>query len=298
LTERPGDFQVDEIQADQIRKTAAFLRRSFPHAHQMTDDYLRWFYLDNPDGRTLCSDCIQNSKLVGHVALTPLVANVYGNVERGVLVNSVATDPDLVRRGLFTDLLTAGLEAATERGFTFAIAVPNSQSIGTFVKRAGFTSLGPLEARIGISRPPPPTHPVEFAFERQWSPAGLRWRLSNPGAFYHREHRGDRLVIDADSGTLGIRVELASFDRIHEAVEEESSPLESNPRSTGPLSQMPIHLYVGIDARRTWRLHASTNIPMPMRPAPLNLVMRDLTAQARKWTRESTHFRALDFDAF
>jgi hypothetical protein len=140
--------------------------------------------------------------------------------------------------------------------------------------------------------------PVEFTFERQWSPAALRWRLSKPGAFYHRGDRGDRLVIDADSGTLGIRVELASFDRIHEAFEEEPSPLESNPRNTGPLSRMPIHLYVGIDARRTWRLHASANIPMRLRPAPLNLVMRDLTAQARKWTRESTHFRALDFDAF
>lgn len=299
LTERPGDFQVDETQSDQIRETATFLRQSFPHTQQMTDDYLRWFYLDNPDGRTLSANCIRNSKLVGHIALTPLVANVYGNAERGVLVTSVATDPDLGRRGLFTDLLTVGLDAAAERGFKFAIAVPNSQSFGAFVKRTGFTSLGPLEARIGISRPPPPTRPVEFAFERQWSPEALRWRLSNPEALYQREQRGDRLVIDADSGTLGVRVELASFDRMHENVEEEwSSREQSNRRNPSLCSRLPIHLYVGIDARRTWRLHAETNIPMRMRPAPLNLVIRDLTTQARKWMRDSTHSRALDFDAF
>jgi len=139
-------------------------------------------------------------------------------------------------------------------------------SLDTAAER-GFTSLGPLEARIGISRPPPPTRLVEFAFERQWSPAALRWRLSNPEAFYQREQRDARLVIDADSGTLGVRVELASFNRMHENGEEEwSSREQSNRRSPNPCSRLPIHLYVGIDARRTSGLHAGTNIPSGCAP--------------------------------
>ncbi len=237
---------------------------------------------------------------MGHVALTPLRARIQGEIDRGVIVGNVATDPSLAGRGLFTRLLEAGLELATSRGFGFAVAVPNAQSVGAFVKRTGFTALGPLDARIAIGSPPPPSAPAQLDFERTWSCRSLRWRLEHPGGHYGWHQRKGRLVVTADTGKLGIRVELASLDPAELEPLGESISLGEREmgKASGPLSRLPVHLYVGLDPRRHWRARPAINLPLRMRPAPLHLVVRDLKGTQRPFVRETTLFRAIDFDAY
>lgn len=287
MTDRDVEVRESADVAGELPEIAAMLRRCFPGAVHLDRAFLEWQYLGNPDGPTRCLHAYDEGRLVGHAAFSAMRARLHGTETTGVLIHNVATDSDQAGRGIFSSLLAAGLDVMTTENHGFAIAVPNEQSVGSFVKRNGFASLGALEARLGIGSMPAADLAWSAGFERLWSDEALRWRLSRPGARYGARLIDGQLRIECDTGTLGIRAEIASLP---------SGAGGDLPELSVSLS--PISLYVGVDSTRNWSARPYFNLPAPLRPAPLHLVFRDLTASPRGLQRADVRFRLLDFDAY
>lgn len=292
-------MSVDRLQVHEARlepynlgMVVALLRRCFPAAHHIDESFLAWQYLESPEGRSRCFHAFADGRLVGHAAFSPMRARFDGELASGSLVHNVATDPDYRDGGIFTSLLAAGIEAARASDDRFVLAVPNDRSVRAFVARHDFQALGALEARLGFGATPVPSSVEAGGFSRTWTTEALRWRLARPGARYGYVLRDEALRLECETGTLGVRGELAWLPRDLLGGEDlREVPLLSRPRLTPTLC-------IGLDTRREWGLRPYVNLPVRARPAPLHLVFRDLAETAPGLSREHVRFRLLDFDAY
>jgi GNAT superfamily N-acetyltransferase len=276
------DLHEATLGDQELRDVAGLLKRCFPKAHHLTTEFLAWQYMQSPEGHSQCYHARAGDQLVGHAAFSPMSARILGTGERGILVHNVATHPDHMGRGIFTELLGAGIEAARAAGCGFAIAVPNRQSVRILLDRHGFGTPGALEARLGTGPMPEPADEPARGFERLWSADALAWRLARPGARYGLAP-GDtaqptspaRLLVVTD--TLGIRAELACVARDLLAPEPSAATAPGSRlarlRELRP-SRMPLQLAIGLDATRRWKGRAYFDLPMRLRPAPLHVLLR------------------------
>ena len=91
----------------------------------------------------------------------------------------------------------------------------------------------------------------------------------------------------AAQGVRGIPVELGTY------------PTRDVPSSLPEATPWhPLRAWIGLDPDRSWLGRLYAPVPMRLRPAPLNLVFRDLTGRNRCPKPERTQVDMLDFDAF
>lgn len=280
-----------ESSAAALDEVAALLAEVFPKAPHLDRDWLEWGYLGNPLGPTLGFDAHADGRVVAHVAGRILAARVRagGDPVRGVLVHHAATHPAFRGRRLLVQLVEALLARAAEEGAAFATAVVNQNSVGSFIRRLGFTAVRPLSVRVGIgslpqrmpaSSPTPDFEPVHAA---EW----LAWRLAPPGQPYRARRAGEKCEIWADSGLLGIPVLIGE------------APVSAIVAPMPPFaSRSPFRAWAGLDAARPFNALRHPDVPLALRPSPLHLVFRALAADVASPRPERVHFDALDFDAW
>lgn len=286
---REGEYEIRPIELSEegISACSSLLRLAFPAARHFSDVYIRWEYLQNPDGPILGYNAFANGELAAHYAVQPMHATFSGAVRRGVLSLNTATHPLHRRKNLFTQLAEATYRAAHQQGFEFVVGVANANSTRGFLEKLNFDLVGPLEARLGFGLPRR-IATASPTFARVWSTESMNWRLRNPARRYRvRSWRG-RTVIEAPSGRVGTGVLMYEGSNQWGLVDQRVGAAE-----TGPLK-----VWIGTDPSIDWSRSKYLEIPRRLRPSPLNLIFKPLRRQALSLSSRGVLVRAIDFDAY
>jgi hypothetical protein len=278
------EFRPLEHSGAELEQVSALLRRVFPHAPHLTPAYLRWLYVENPEGRALGYNAFHEGRLVGHCAGQPLTARVHGDTLRGVLLVNAAVDPAHVRRNITRRTTDPMFDQAARQGFAFSIAVGNANSTLPLLTR--FAMVGPLDARVGVGLPRRRDVEMAPSWERVWSGDAIRWRLGNPERPYSVRCRAGRAAVTAPAGRRGFGALL--YDGA-----DGWGLADAGSRPAGPLT-----VWLGRDPAVDWARSPFVRLPMRLRPSPLNLVFKDLSGGGLHPDPAGVVFRALDFDAW
>ncbi len=279
------EFRNFDNSDSEIEQVSLFLRSVFRRATYLTPRYLKWQYVDNPEGRAIGGNAWREGRIVAHTASLPLRARIDGAEKTGVLFLNTAVDP--VHWGNKLAKLTGDLlfGDAAAKGHDFCLAVGNRYSTPPLLTR--FRMMKPLDAKIGIGPPIREESGFEPSFERVWSEEAIRWRLANPERPYRVRREGEALSITAPTGVPGLRAQLYA------------GRADWNLAERGRGSSGPLRLWLGLDPGIDWRRSAWLDIPSRLRPSPLNLLYMDL-AGGTDWRPDPDRalFRALDFDPY
>jgi len=244
--------------------------------------YLQWLYRDNPCGQVVGFNAYAGDELAAHYATIPVEATLDGAPARGLLSLNTATHPTHQGKGLFTRLAERTYARASELGYEFVVGVANANSTPGFTRKLGFQLVTPLDVLIGIGGFAAGHEDVGFALA--WTEPALRWRMRRPGARYVAT-AGEPAIVYARAHRLGILAYLARVPR----------PLVAElPRVR---QTRPFRMWIGIDPHLR-RRGVLAPLPDRLKPSPLNLIFRDLTARQRRLSRDAARFTLLDFDAY
>ena len=285
----PIDPESDTVMASSSR----LLSEAFPNTTKFTPSFLRWQYLENPQGPVVGFNATDESTglLAAHYATIPVRALIDGCETRGLLSLNTATQSGHQGRGLFVKLAAATYERAVAFGYEFVVGVANANCAPGFVRKLKFQLVTPLNAWIGLGRLPvsDPGSVGVLSYEPVWDTASLRWRLGNPEASYALAG-GDpgRACLVAATGHAGLDAILWRGDL--------GAPFSVGlpRRGRAPRIRVWLGLDPGISKWFPWYIP----IPGVLRPSPLNLIFRDLTGRGRALRPGQVKFDALDFDAY
>jgi GNAT superfamily N-acetyltransferase len=262
----------------------------FPMTDKFTPRYLKWLYVDNPDGPAVGYDAWDGEKLAAHYVCIPARAWVEGAEVPVLLSLNTATHPDYQGKGLFTKLAGMTYEAGAAQGFDGVYGVANANSTPGFVRKLGFQLVRPLEARVGLGglRHAPKPASSSLSFERSWSAAALRWRCANPHNPVFVKNGGGKLRFHA----------AASGNKLPAYAELDADGVNLPPASQPQPALSPLRLFIGLapDATSSYWNYAS--IPMSLRPSPLNLIYRSFAPRVSGLDPARIAFSFLDFDAY
>ena len=248
--------------------------------------YLPWLYAGNPAGSVVGFNAFHADVLAAHYATIPVAAWVDGRLAKGVLSLNTATHPSHQGNGLFPRLAERTYEHAASLGHEFVVGVANARSTPGFIAKLGFQLVAPLDVGVGVGGASPKPDRDRYGYYPHWTDDAIAWRLRRPGARYvaGRAHGGERDVF-ARVSAIGL---LARLDRL---------PARSADRLPSPPRVAPLRLRIGLDRAAAAR---GVLLPVPdsLKPSPLNLIFRDLTAQRRTLDANHVRWTLLDFDAY
>lgn len=268
-----------------ILRITTLLRKVFPDAAHFTEEVLRWEYLENPDGPAVGTNAWIGDELAAHYVTIPLRATVLGREEKGLLSLNTATHPAHQGKGLFTKLAKATYARAAAEGYGFVVGVANANSTPGFTRKLGFQLVAPLLAMVGAGPlVPQPVPQVDYA--RTWHPEALRWRLAHPTYRYTLKPGKKLDLLMTGRSQAGARLLLGALP--HGTLPKDALPLFDG--------SAPLRIWIGLDAGLRWSGRPWFNIPMRLRPSPLNLIFLDLTGKERKLDPARIRFQAIDFD--
>ena len=282
------DFNPITFDQTALAGYSALFDACFPGTNRFTKEYLRWLYVDNPDGKAFGFDARNNGVLAAHYVCVPVSAIVNGCPARVLLSLNTATHPQFQGKGLFTKLAAMTYDAAALAGFEGVYGVANANSTPGFIRKLGFQLVRPLDALIGVGRigavRGTPAKPL--AFERIWDAASLNWRCASPYNLVQRKRHGDvwQFYSSAVGPWLQAYGEVVLDDQI------ELSPTN--------LPLTPLKLYLGLIPDDVKGLRNYAAIPQRFRPSPLNLIYRSLATPGAKLDSSRINFSFLDFDAY
>ena len=286
----PHDFREGSLDRVEIKQTSALLRRVYSHAPYLTPAYLKWQYLDNPDGKAVVFNAWGGNKIVGHIAGVPLTANLEGRPARGLFLLNAAVDRDYTGRSIVRVITQDIVETAESQGFDFCIGMGNFLSTKLFLRDfdriKAFSLVAPLQARIGFGTPQRRESQTRPSFERLWPDDSLRWRLANPERTYSVSRKDAHMQIIAPTGKPGIGALL------HHSLPSDSLD-QRQTRGTGPL-----RVWLGLDPDIAWSRSTFVPIPKRLQPSPLNFVYRAFGGAPKHIDPTRAIFRSLDFDPY
>ncbi|HEX8644301.1 MAG TPA: GNAT family N-acetyltransferase [Allosphingosinicella sp.] len=268
-------FALAQFDCADLERISALLRAVFPRARHLSTDYLRWKYIDNPDGEAIACNAFLGAELVGHMAAVPMRARIEGKDQAALFFENGAVAPLHRRRRLQSRISAAMFDEAVRQNYAAAVGTGNKYSTGPLLTR--FAMVRPLEARVGFGIPVRRAAPPAPSFERVWSEEALRWRLCNPERRYFV--RNGQVL--AASGAPGIAAVLLD---------------ESGIADQGGAAPGPLRAWIGLDPGIDWRRSRYVPIPKLLRRSPLNLVFRDMTGGGTVPDPDRFVFRAIDFD--
>lgn len=285
-------------------------------------EYLRWFYVNNPQGPAMVENRYTEGECVGHIAWVPQ-RYASGSSERSFLfAQNLAVSSKARMKGMMIQMAERCFERGRELlgGEGGLICMPNASSTRGAMGRLGFRLVRPLPA---VVVPPawPDARDVEshavnasflgsdhFAclaagvktglsqsgFAQVWDPPLLRWRLQRPGARYALHVNDDLIVVTTTTHYLGLplTVVLKTLPRTSR------EHVVANPLVAAAcrFHRSVAAVYVGFsNAARVVGAH----VPHRLKPAPLNLGYRSLDpALVDDEAFEFAAMELLDFDAY
>lgn len=258
-----------------IPEYARLLTRVFGGT-RFTERFLRWQYLENPNGTVVGYDARAEGELVGHLACLPVAYSVAGRPVKTLLSLNVAMLREHQGQWVMSRIMRSTIAHARERGYDLIIAVANQNST-PFAVRVGLRLVGQLDVRIGVGSLDLRREHEQYAVRATWTDEARAWRLRNPLDSYVR--RGN--MIYGHSGKPGLYCVMGQLP---------------TPGGRG-LPLVGGKLWIGLASRRRSR---GVFVPLPdrLRPVPLNLLAIDLVGTLPPFGRDDVYFELLDFDAF
>ena len=281
----PYECRTLDLSPGGVDAMSRLLGTIFPKAAHLTPAYLRWLYAENPDGAAVGVNAYLGDEMVGHYAAICLRARLFGVETPGSHSLNNGVHPDHRGKGLFVRLGILTHECCAAAGHEFVIGVPNANTTQVFATSFGFQLVGPLQARVGLGPIARRAQEPAMDYARVWDADNLRWRLANPSTRYALSRRGGRCEVRAPSGRPGIRA-LVGF------VDPALAPAGLGPPPLG------LDLFIGADPALRWSRSLYVNLPMRLRPAPLNFVFKDLGERGRRIEPGRLRYAALDFDPY
>lgn len=268
------DFKPIELGNTSIIEMAQLLSSVFPDTDKFTPEFLKWQYLDNPNGKVVGFNAFRDDELAAHYATIPVLWKIKGQVKEGLLSLNTATHKNHRGKKLFTQLAEKTYELGRELGYEFVIGVANENSTPGFVKKLNFNILCPLDAYLSISSKQ--QNSKDFETISQWDGESIYWRFHNPSGFYSK-----------GKNTVFAKTHIPYVKALLYANEAVSAlPLRK--------SKALFKLHIGHNCKP---LGWSLKIPKKRQPSPLNLIYRALSDHAAPSENEIC-FRLMDFDAY
>lgn len=284
------EFRRVEVNVESLNTYGSLFAECFPGATHLDSRYLAWLYRDNPVGRVVGFDAWEGDELAAHYVCIPVDLQVHRRPVRGLLSLNTATRPAFQGKGLFTKLAELCYAAGAQEGFECIYGVANAHSTPGFLRKLGFSLVGPLEARIGVAWP-------EFSFgdlsqsteefRRIWTKASMAWRVSCPSnliSLTRKEGRG--WLASASARKFGVRA-VAEIPDYGAEFDEHGGNMFCFGK-----------LFIGLVPREYGRLSGYIDIPARLRPSPLNLIYRDLSGELAVPAVNHVMLSFLDFDAY
>lgn len=306
---------VGEASLEQVR---GLLREVFPNSSKFQDDgeFLRWLYLQNPDGRAVWRDLVQGERSAAHYGSIPQVWRRGARRALMYLSLNSATHNDLRGQGAFARLGEATYQAqqAAREDAAGAIGVPNRQAAPPRAKRLGWSLFETLPLRVSLGLPvslqrasaaPAPGAVSDPAFlsdemlagglgwRQDWTREKLRWRAGNPleTIWLHRVGPAAAFVtVRHRHGLPVIAVILKTF------VEPGSAPVRLDRLAAAIRARHKV-MAVAYVGRNSDVIFPGIDVPERFRPSPLIFGGRLYRAGAFDFADVGC-FEAWDYDLF
>ena len=139
-------LDIRPITAEDIPVIAALMREVHGEQTRLTEAYLTWQYVENPNGLVVGYNAWDSDQLAAHYACMPVMMEE----ERWLWSLNTATHPDYRGQGLFPRLAELTYQRGTNEGYSAVIGVANAQSAGGFIRKLGFQELGRLSVYLNI----------------------------------------------------------------------------------------------------------------------------------------------------
>lgn len=300
-------------------RTATLLHDVFPEA-TLSEQYLDWLYVRNPNGLVIEANLDEDDLRLGHYAVVPQRYGSGTGEERMFALSLNTAVAEAARgRGLFVSLADAAYEiAAGDRGVSAIVGVANANSTPGFLRRLNFRDLGAMPVRGALHVPRRPKgvdsfaatpdflQSAEFAdiadrisvheahgWQRLWDTDELRWRLSAPGASY--AVHADESLLGISTRTTASGLPFAVLLKFLELGKQTNTSARRLTSAACAFHKTPLAIYAGYNDRVTFR-----GLPLPHKilPSPLNMIFRSLSPEIDQETADIVTLEFLDFDAY
>ena len=285
------EFKPVICHQNSYQRYIALFQACFAGSAKFSTEYLDWLYRQNPEGEVVGFDAWEGEKLAAHYVTIPSRARILGQDCRVLLSLNTATHPDFQGKGLFTKLAELTYGAGAVQGFTGVYGVANANSTPGFTRKLNFKLIKQLDAKIGLGRPGIDFSAFSVAseFNCQWNEAALDWRCRNPVKPVRRATKANHHYFTATA--------FPAMTVLAELADNFNAQQSKNVPETGGLAT-PCHLFLGLVPKSMKKRDFFVDIPKIMRPSPLNLIYRPLTASPITINPDAVYFTFLDFDAY
>ncbi len=267
----------------EIKKIAILLTKVFKKKFSFS--YLKWLYIQNPQGKAISCNIHYKNKIVGHYAVIPTKIIINQKKYKSALSLNTAVDDNFKGKGFFKIMADKTYKQAYKKGISLIYGVSNNQSTKLFEKYFKFKNLGPLDVKIGIGQN---NEASKKKIKIDWDKKSLNWRLLNPNNKYH---------IIGPKKKVTIKYNLLKLMNINMG-EFEISGLVTKKDKHNNLNNF-LNLYIGIG--KTYKNNLFYfNLPKLFKPSPLNFIIKNLKNKSldKYFKRKNLLFQLLDFDAF
>lgn len=118
---------------------------------EMTGDYWRWRFADNPAGSRMIDLCWDGSTLAGHYAVSPVKMVINGREYLTALSMTTMTHPDYRKKGIFTTLARSLYRRLENEGVVMIWGFPNNNSYHGFMTKLNWFPLARIP-KLAINR--------------------------------------------------------------------------------------------------------------------------------------------------
>jgi GNAT superfamily N-acetyltransferase len=289
------EYRPLELSELEISNIIILLQECFPKSAKFSNEYLKWLYVDNPNGRAIGFNAYFNQELVGHYSCIPMFASVSGENQKGLLSLNTATHPKHQGKGLFRKLADETYKLAKEKDYKFVCGVANSRSSLLFVKLLKFQHVAALDVKLGFGSVLDVENLKNIAdfaeFSTLWDSNSLQWRMSNPVNVCRVNAKYD------SSARLFANTEYPFI--VNDGVALLGNQLEERDASKSLKDRFSIKMSLCLYPKEVIKKNTvHFNLPDILKPSPLNFIYKDLTENKRSLSPCKVFFNYLDFDAY
>ena len=198
---------ADELDYETAKRIGGFIRSfatptSDRSRRTRSPEYYMWKIRRNPAGRGFVSLAIDKDRLVGTTTVTRKKIYFRGQLIDGAEIGDTFTDPAYQRQSIFTSLVIASRDRATEAGVRLIYGTPNIKSLQGYEKNCSFLRKRGVDLFLWVF----PFKPARLAWRKadlskfQFIPRAIdqtvAWTSRMINAFMSNEARETELLFD------------------------------------------------------------------------------------------------------
>ena len=279
-------IETGKLTENEFKELSHLFKRVFKK--KFSTEFLKWYYLLNPNGPALTNNAYYNGKIIGHYALIPIRIKLYEEEFKAALSVFTAIDENFRGLYLFNELANKTFELAKDEGKEFIIGVSNQKSTKLFVRYFKFKLVSQLDVKFGIGKIK--KLQSKNNFKVIWNDKSLSWRLKNPRFDYQSNLQNKEFFVYNNFYKF-FKIEIGRFSQNQFSSTFKNFRKKYNFRF--------FNLWIGLGNYR-WKNSLYFNFPEKLKPAPLNFIIKDISNKNHNIaiTKESIDFQLIDFDIF